>query len=160
EEAVPRNLNLSYLTKRDRSYHHPQWRWQCRQELDRAGSPEDRAEPFLHVAMDAFLDMLPASHMDHPDGFVFEDHGNAGAPAIAIRTGEVGERTLRGMRHAISALASEGNNLIVDDVMLGAEMEEYRTLLAGFHVSFVGVFASLAIIEERENQRKDRMIGL
>src|SRR5262245_17390934 len=68
--------------------------------------------------MDAFLDMLPASYMDHPDGFVFEDIGKAGAPAIAIRTGKVAARALRGMRRSIAALAAEGNNLIVDDVML------------------------------------------
>jgi chloramphenicol 3-O phosphotransferase len=117
-------------------------------------------EPFLHVAMDAFLDMLPASYMDHPDGFTFEDHGETGAPAIAIRTGKIAGRAFRGMRRAIAALAAEGNNLIVDDVMLGAEMEEYRALLAGFHISLVGIFAPLAVIEERESRRKDRMIGL
>jgi chloramphenicol 3-O phosphotransferase len=38
------------------------------------------AQPFLHVAMDAFLDMLPASYMDHPDGFLFEDHGKKPSP--------------------------------------------------------------------------------
>jgi chloramphenicol 3-O phosphotransferase len=121
---------------------------------------EITAEPFLHVAMDAFLDMLPESHMDHPDGLVFEDIGKAGAPAIAITTGKIAKRAFRGMRRAIAALASEGNNLIVDDVMLGAEMAEYRALLAGFHISFVGVFAPLAVIEARESGRLDRMIGL
>ena len=64
------------------------------------------AEPFLCVAMDAFLDMLPSSYLDHPVGFVFEEQSKAGAAAIAIRTGKVGER---GMRRAIAALAAEGN---------------------------------------------------
>jgi chloramphenicol 3-O phosphotransferase len=26
-------------------------------------------EPFLHVQMDAFLDMLPAAYQEHPDAF-------------------------------------------------------------------------------------------
>jgi chloramphenicol 3-O phosphotransferase len=121
---------------------------------------EIAAEPFLHVAMDAFLDMLPASYTGHPDGLLFEDVGEPGAPAITIRIGKSAKRVLSGMRRAVAALAGEGNNLIVDDVMLGAELEEYRILLAGFHVSFVGIFAPLATIEERENRRKDRMIGL
>ena len=30
------------------------------------------AEPFLHVAMDAFLDLMPARYWDHPDGVTFE----------------------------------------------------------------------------------------
>ncbi|WP_119269363.1 chloramphenicol phosphotransferase CPT family protein [Taklimakanibacter deserti] len=118
------------------------------------------AEPYLHVAMDAFLDMLPSSYENHPDGFTFETIAQNGEPMVAIKSGKVVQRALRGMRRAIAALAAEGNNLIVDDVMLGAEMEEYKSLLAGFHVSFVGVFAPLAILEERERQRQDRLIGL
>lgn len=30
------------------------------------------AEPFMHVTMDAFLDMLPANMFGHPDGLIFE----------------------------------------------------------------------------------------
>lgn len=37
------------------------------------------ARPFLHVAMDAFLDMLPARLVGHADGLVFEDGVEAGA---------------------------------------------------------------------------------
>jgi hypothetical protein len=36
------------------------------------------------------------------------------------------------MRHAIAAMAAQGNNLIVDDVLLGEEKAEYRELLAPF----------------------------
>ena len=104
--------------------------------------------------------MLPASHWDHPDGFTFRAVTEKGEPAVAIETGRMAERALRGMRSAIAALAAEGNNLIVDDVMLGSEMAEYRTLLASFDLSFVGIFAPLRVLEERERQRGDRVIGL
>jgi chloramphenicol 3-O phosphotransferase len=117
-------------------------------------------EPYLHVAMDGFLDMLPASYWDHPDGFTFTPISERGGTALEIKTGSVGARALRGMRRAVAALASEGNNLIVDDVMLGPTWEDYQTLLASFDVSLVGVFAPLAVLEERERQRPDRMIGL
>ena len=30
------------------------------------------AEPFLHVQMDVFVEMLPEALQDHPDGFAFE----------------------------------------------------------------------------------------
>ena len=121
---------------------------------------EISTEPFLHVAMDSFVDMLPASYLDHPDGLVFEPVSGDAAPAIAIRIGKVAERAFHGMRRAVAALASEGNNLIVDDVMLGREMEDYKSLLARFDVSFIGIFAPLAVLEERERRRGDRMIGL
>lgn len=118
------------------------------------------AEPYLHVAMDAFLDMLPAAYGDHPDGLTFETVTVDGEPAVAIRSGIVVERALRGMRRAVAALAAQGNNLVVDDVMLGSEMEDYRILLADFDVSVIAIRAPLAILEERERQRKDRLIGL
>lgn len=116
--------------------------------------------PFLHVAMDNFLDMLPAAYFDHPDGFIFETTLQEGAPAVVIKTGPVATQLMRGMRRAMAALAAEGNNLIIDDVMLASDAEEYRTRFVGHDASYVGVFAPLAVLEQRERDRKDRMIGL
>ena len=119
------------------------------------------SEPFLHVAMDAFLDMLPPVMLGHPDGLIFEAAQDQGRPSIAIRTGHVLERTMRGMRHAVAAMAAQGNNLVVDDVMTREDQDrEYRALLSGFGVRLVGLFAPLDILEARERQRGDREIGL
>ena len=118
------------------------------------------SRPFLHIKMDDFCAMLPEALQDHPDGFAFEETFDVGKPTIAVRTGPIGERVLRGMRHAIAAMAAQGNNLIVDDVMLDNEQEEYATLLSDFQIHFVGVFAPLDVLEARERQRGDRLIGL
>lgn len=119
------------------------------------------AEPFLHVAMDAFLDMLPASLLGHPDGLVFETTQDQGQPSVAVRTGPVLDRAMRGMRHAVAAMAAQGNNLIVDNVMIrDGQDREYRVLLSGFNVRLVGLFAPLDVLEAREQQRGDREIGL
>jgi len=68
---------------------------------------------------------------------------------------------MRGMRHAIAAMAAQGSNLIVDEVMIGSEKErEYRALLSRFDVRFVGLFAPLGVLEVRERERGDREIGL
>jgi chloramphenicol 3-O phosphotransferase len=64
------------------------------------------------------------------------------------------------MRRAVAALAREGNNLIVDEVLLEDEMSEYAALLAEFRLHTVGVFAPLDLIEARERHRGDRPIGL
>ncbi len=117
-------------------------------------------DPFLHVEMDAFLDMLPEASFGHPDGIIFETARQDGKPVVIIRTGPIAQRAFRGMRHAIAAMAVQGNNLIVDDVMLDNEIAEYKSLLAAFEVFLVGVFASLDVLEARERQRGDRMIGL
>ena len=119
------------------------------------------AKPFLHVAMDAFLDMLPEKMLAHPDGLLFEAAQDGDKPIIAIRTGPVLERAMRGMRHAVAAMAGQGNSLIVDEVMIGTQaMQEYRALLRPFDLRLVGLFAPLAVLEARERARGDRELGL
>jgi chloramphenicol 3-O phosphotransferase len=67
---------------------------------------------------------------------------------------------MRGMRHAIAAMAGQGNNLIVDDVIFNDEISEYRKLLSSFDLHLVGVMAPLEVLEEREAARADRLPGL
>lgn len=119
------------------------------------------ARPFLHVAMDAFLDMLPEATFGHADGMIFETLDEGGRPSVAIRTGPVMDAAMRGMRRAIAAMAGEGNNLIVDDVIIDpADEADYRAVLSGFEVRFVGLLAPLEVLEARELARGDRVIGL
>jgi len=118
------------------------------------------ADPFLHVPMDSFLDMLPDAYHDHPDGFFYETPPESGTPLTVIRAGPVAARALRGMRRAIAAMAAEGNDLIVDDVLLGPAWSEYSTLLEPYRVFLVGVRAPLDVLEARERLRGDRAIGL
>lgn len=120
------------------------------------------AEPFMHVAMDDFLNMLPPLYFDHPDGLVFETLTEDGKPSIAIHTGVVCERLLSGMRRAVAAMAESGNNLVVDEVLMGAgeASAEYVRLLAPYRLHWVGVMAPLDVLEARERERADRMIGL
>ncbi len=117
------------------------------------------SRPFLHVQMDAFIEMLPKTYLDHPDGLTFRTIEQDGKPAVVIGSGEVTVRAFRGMRRAIAAMAAEGNDLIVDDVLVGGA-DDYERLLAGFTFYKVGVFAPLDVLEERERRRGDRMIGL
>ena len=111
--------------------------------------------------MDAFLDMLPEKMFGDPDGLVFEATQDDGKPVLAIRSGPVLRRAMQGMRQAIAAMAAQGNNLIVDEVMLEARTaQDYRDLLRPFDLRLVGLFAPLEVLEARERQRGDREIGL
>ncbi|TSD99876.1 chloramphenicol phosphotransferase [Mesorhizobium intechi] len=118
------------------------------------------ASPFLHVQMDRFIEMLPDALQDHPDGFSYETTEQDGKPAVVIRIGPVGARTLGGMRHAIAPMAAQGNNLIVDDVLCYGEISEYLGLLSGFDLHLVGVMAPLEVLEAREARRDGRLPGL
>ena len=116
--------------------------------------------PLLHVAMDGFLDMLPERFFNHPDGIVFAASEVDGRRLVDVQTGPVCERLMSGMRHAVAAMAAQGNSMIVDDVMLGSEMIEYRKLLTGHDLRFVRLNVPLDVLEARERQRGDREIGL
>jgi len=118
------------------------------------------AGPYLHVAMDAFLDMLPARYWDHDEGLRFVPRALDGQPAIEVTSGAVSERLLSGMRRAVRALAEAGNDLIVDEVAERPAMADYERLLAPFRLHRVGLTASLEVLEQRERQRGDRTIGL
>lgn len=119
-------------------------------------------QPFLHFSMDVFLEMLPPVYFDHPDGLVFETIEEDGHPSVIIHEGELSRRTLRGMRRAAAAMAGEGNNLIIDEVLIGTGLaaQEYRDLLAPYRLHWVGVHAPLDVLEARERRRDDRQPGL
>jgi chloramphenicol 3-O phosphotransferase len=118
-------------------------------------------DPWLHVSLDTFLDMLPERFHDDPEAFFWRTEVDAeGVEQIEIETGPIGRRFLSGMRQAIAAMARAGNNLIVDDVILDHGLIEYDELLAGFVFFKVGVRAPLAVLEERERSRGDRQPGL
>ena len=120
--------------------------------------------PVLHVEMDAFFAMLSPRWQADPEVLSFmPSPGDPGA--VEVRTGPAGHRVWSGMRHAAAALADQGNDLILDDVIIddgepGTILAEYRTLLASHNLFTVGVFATLETLEARERARGDRQIGL
>jgi chloramphenicol 3-O phosphotransferase len=116
--------------------------------------------PFLHVEMDAFLEMMPEALQNHLSGFAFESIEEDRKPAIVIHTGPIGAQLIRGMHHAIAAMADQGNNLIVDDVMTVEGGAAYRDLLSRHTLHLVGLFAPLEVLEARERERGNRGIGL
>lgn len=124
-------------------------------------------QPFLHVAMDDFLEMMPAKFLDHPDGLRFEPQVEQGGITTTVQTGKVAGCVLSGMRRAVAAMAGAGNNQIVDEVIFGdpinkpsAPLADYRKLLEPYDLYLVGVFAKLEVLERRERNRGDRKIGL
>ena len=117
-------------------------------------------EPFLHLSIDTFLDMMPPSLNEGPGGLVFAPGIEGGKPVCAIIVGPLAARTLYGFRRAMAAMADAGSNLIIDDAMMDDDAADYARALSGHRVSWVGVFAPLEALEERESQRGDRDIGL
>jgi chloramphenicol 3-O phosphotransferase len=125
-----------------------------------ARAVQSLAPHYLHVQMDAFLDMIPPSSFGKPEGLIFESSETDGHPTIAIHAGPLVATAMRAFRASVAAMANEGIDLVVDDVMFGPEWAEYARLLTGHHVVKIGILCPLDILEAREAARGDRAIGL
>lgn len=120
------------------------------------------SEPYLHMALDAFLDMFPSHWVGkNPDGFAEAAFSSASDAALAIYLTPVAQRLISGYHHALAVCAATGNNLIVDHVLLERHwLQECVALLADFSVFFVGVHCPLDVLEAREQERVNRASGL
>ncbi|MEO1488916.1 MAG: chloramphenicol phosphotransferase [Pseudomonadota bacterium] len=118
-------------------------------------------EPLLHVSGDAFLEMMPQKLWGHPSWISFSQKAHEGKREVAIQMGEGFEGFMLGMRSAIAELARAGTSCVVDDVMLSAQDQGiYRTALGPIRTHFVALHAPLEVLERREYERGDRLIGL
>ena len=118
-------------------------------------------QAFLHVQGDAFLDMIPPQTWGKPEGIVFRQFEENGCPSIEIEMGIELTRLMDGMRASVAALAKSGNNCIVDDVMLTPSAQQsYVVECRNIPLQFVALHAPLEILEKRERDRGDRVIGL
>jgi chloramphenicol 3-O phosphotransferase len=116
---------------------------------------------FLHIAFDTFLEMLPTTLWKHPDGINFAQTDGPDGPLVTVELGSKVLAALSGMRSAVGALARQGNQLIVDDLMLSpTDQQDYRRFLDGLDYRFVALKAPLDVLEEREQLRGDRLLGL
>jgi chloramphenicol 3-O phosphotransferase len=89
--------------------------------------------------------------------WIFPDEPEGG---IRIEVSEAGGRLVRGMHRAIAQLARAGNEVIFETVLLGrAWHDDLVEALAGLHATWVGVRCPLEVIEQRERDRGNRVIG-
>ena len=125
-------------------------------------------EPYIHVALDQFRDGMPARFRglnapvgtDGERGLNVVPVNESGSPFTLVRFGETGKKMLRGMRRAIVAMVNEGNNVIIDDIILEPEfLDDYLDAFEGLRVYFVGVRCPLDVINEREKSRPGRFPG-
>ena len=103
--------------------------------------------PFLHLSSDQLVDGGALPRRRDPVGdFAWVE--------------QMRPRFFDGFHRCIPALASAGNNLIVDHII---EYRQWRdqldALLTDFDVFFVGVHCDLDELERRERRRGDRQIG-
>ena len=125
----------------------------------------DVGECWIVMGLDDFFGKLPwawvtygdhvGAHADQGIAFTMVDGG------VERRVGPVGERMLAAYRGSVAAVARAGINVIVDEVLLSAaDLKAWQVQLDGLEVMWVAVTADLDVVEQRERDRDDRMIGL
>jgi len=114
-------------------------------------------DPWVYLGIDTFWNAIDGRWMEHGpkagDGFRWTDDAN-------IVAGPVGERLAAGMRAAVVAVARANMDVLVDDVFVDpAWLDEWRAALAGLEWLLVGVMGPLAVLQERERARGNRITG-
>jgi chloramphenicol 3-O phosphotransferase len=101
------------------------------------GLQKSLAEPFLHLQLDSYIEMLPQTN-----------------------DWEMFQRMVRGLNRSVAAMSEEGNNLIVDHVLVdNAWLSQLLDLLREQYVLFVGLYCPLDELERRERERDARRQG-
>jgi chloramphenicol 3-O phosphotransferase len=101
------------------------------------GLQKSLTEPFLHLQLDSYIEMLPRT----------DDW-------------EMFQRMVRGLNRSVAVMAEEGNNLIVDHVLIdNIWLEQLLELLRERYVLFVGLYCTLDELERREKERDARRQG-
>lgn len=118
-------------------------------------------EPYLKVGIDNFfVGILPEKYLTgtatHPEQ-IWESSKSVTAddkPIFELTFGPDGRKIISGMHQAIAAYARTGNNVIVDYILYDpAWLAELVTALKDARVYFIGIHASLDVIEQREKDR-------
>lgn len=123
-------------------------------------------DPWLRIGIDAFWSAIDERWMElgprATEGFSWVDVRDADATRSEMRivSGPVGDRLAAGMRAAVGALAREGNNVVVDDVLIESKwLDHWSSVVAGLDTLLVGVHCDLDTLERRERERGDRILG-
>lgn len=125
-------------------------------------------EPYLCIGIDNMVLMMPQklNNWVDPDcepmlGFNWLSGSDPSGASIAVLQEGVYGKTMRPLLRAlVQTMIAEGHNVIVDDVSFGKEeADKWRQAFQNENVLWVGLYAPVNVLEEREKLRPDRILG-
>lgn len=124
------------------------------------------SSPFLHLGIDKIIGWMPEKINDWtggpaPLGYSWKPSRDAEGHLIhELQIGPYAQKMEVAFREVVLTLVRLGHSLILDDVCLQKKhWDAWKEALKGLPVLWVGVKAPLAILEEREKLRGDRILG-
>ena len=122
--------------------------------------------PFLHIGIDKIIGLMPEKLNNWaggiaPLGFSWKASiDSEGHPIQELQVGPFARKMSDTFVELVVHLAQMGHCLIIDDVALtNEELTTWKKRLQNFQVLYVGVKAPLAILEQREHLRGNRITG-
>ncbi|MDR3646871.1 MAG: AAA family ATPase [Candidatus Babeliales bacterium] len=123
-------------------------------------------EPYLRMGLDD-LAFLPDNYISingpvapADKGIYLETKEIGGHKVVYINYGEVAQKMMRGIHRTFAAFASSGNNIIIDYILYDPMwLKDLTNVLKDYKVYFIGVHSPLEIIEQREKERGNRLLG-
>lgn len=127
-------------------------------------------EPFLHVGIDKIIGWMPEKVNDwtgsetslgSPLGYSWKKgQDESGNPIQELQIGPYAQKIGKTFREVVLSLAKMGHHIIIDDVSFGKQqVDEWKKILQDFQVLWVGIHAPLSILEQREKERGNRVVG-
>ncbi len=114
---------------------------------------------WLTFGVDTFINMMPLSKQE--SYFKCVPGQNERGPLMQVEVQKNGRNLFGSMPKFAKTLVDQGNNLIIDEVLLNERsLESYAKYLKDHTVYYIGVFCDLTVMQEREILRGDRCIGL
>jgi chloramphenicol 3-O phosphotransferase len=127
-------------------------------------------DTWLVFGIDTLISALPLSLLDihpdatigaHPRDHLMRDGGISFDAVGAITVGAEFQRLESAWLKGLAAIAGQGVQFILDEVFLdGAHSQDrLRHALAGYRVAWIGVTCDLDVLNKRERERGDRVVG-
>ncbi len=123
-------------------------------------------ELFLHVGIDKIIGWMPEkvnnwTGGEAPLGYSWKKGTDESGNSIQeLQIGPYAEKIAKTFQEIALMLAKIGHHLIIDDVSFGKkQVDEWKELLKDFKVLWIGVNAPLSVLEEREKERGNRIVG-
>ncbi len=124
-------------------------------------------EPYLHIGIDRLIGMMPehlnnwTGDLNNTDGFSFTQEKDSSGHLISqLQIGPYADKICDLLRTLAITMLNQGFNLIIDEVCLRKNsFENWQKILAPYSTFYIGVQAFLDILESREKQRGDRILG-
>jgi chloramphenicol 3-O phosphotransferase len=121
-------------------------------------------EPYVLFGADVLGAICPPAYNNGDravEGVAWVPLAGAGEPTTAMVAGPYGQLLVAGFHRAVAALSRQGLGVIVDHSLHERRwLEDCLAIWRSLPVLFVGIRCPLAVVEQRERERGDRVLGV